>query len=67
MNEIDIRKELLLDFLDQSINGQLYPAMSENDDIVKVEITHNSIIFTIGETEESLIRQALVKAKGRAI
>ena len=47
----------MLDFLDKSVNGQLYPTMSKDDDIVKVEVNPISVIFTIGKTIEQLIKE----------
>ena len=63
MNEIDIDKGILLDFLDQSVNGNLYSTMSEGDDIVRVEITPISVIFTIGKSERQIVNEALAKAE----
>ena len=52
MKKVEVRIELLLDFLDQYEGGKLYPELDEEDTILRININPITVEFTLGKKGE---------------
>ena len=50
--EVSIRKEDMLEWLDTQSNGTLYPGLEEDDEILSVTVDHIDINFLIGSKDD---------------